>query len=264
MRITGGADDWRPPCKRVLVNSGCQGVDSPGQGAGSRRRARRHPRIAARAPASVKFPWTCGSIVASARSLRVWLVTAGPDARREITGRLIPNAVGATGTLHAGDLQPGQTTIEATAKSWHDGTERGSSTFSWEPAVDLATANHCDVIAPTRCAMPFPNDFFTVPDRASSTGRRVHFDPASMTANSSGVRVDPTEWNRNDGFSPGSAIVSALVPGLDPVRTGARTHHRHRPLAAPEQPIVLLDADTGERWPFFAELDAQADPADRC
>ena len=31
--------------------------------------------------------------------------------------------------------------------------------------------------------------------------------------------------------------------------------------STPDQPIVLLDADTGERQPFFAELDAQADPA---
>ena len=68
--------------------------------------------------------------------------------------------------------------------------------------------------------MPFPNDFFTVADDATATGRRVHFDPASMTANVNGVRVDPTEWNRNDGFSPGSMIVT-YVPGLDLARSGA-------------------------------------------
>ena len=29
-----------------------------------------------------------------------------------------------------------------------------------------------------------------------------------------------------------------------------------------DAPIVLLDVDTGARWPYFAELDAQADPAE--
>ena len=29
-----------------------------------------------------------------------------------------------------------------------------------------------------------------------------------------------------------------------------------------DAPIVLLDVDTGARWPYFAEMDAQADPAE--
>ena len=67
--------------------------------------------------------------------------------------------------------------------------------------------------------MPFPNDFFTVADASSGTGRRVHFDVASMPTNSN-VSIDPTEWNRNDGFSPGAMIVT-YVPGLDLCATGA-------------------------------------------
>jgi hypothetical protein len=35
-----------------------------------------------------------------------------------------------------------------------------------------------------------------------------------MPKNAAGVPIDPTEWNRNDGFSPGSAV-QTLVPGLD-------------------------------------------------
>ncbi len=177
------------------------------------------------------------------------------------------------GTLHAADLRAGLTTVEATA-SWrrhwghgrydrHDDhrfpSERGSSTFSWEPAVDLATANRCDVLAPTKCLMPFPNDFFTVADTSTPTGRRVHFDPASMTANSSGVQIDPTEWNRNDGFSPGSMIVT-YVPGLDLARSGAAPITDIGASLRPDQPIVLLDATTGERWPIFSELDSRDRP----
>ena len=98
--------------------------------------------------------------------------------------------------------------------------------------------------------------------RRPPTGRRVHFDPESMTANVNGVRVDPTEWNRNDGFSPGAMIVT-YVPGLDLEQTGAAPITDIGASLDRDQPIVLLDTDTGERWPFFAELDAQADPPDQ-
>ncbi len=210
-------------------------------------------------------------------SLRVWLVTGDPwhGDRREITSRLTRDDTGATTMLHAADLRPGLTTIEAVASRrghwWHGdqadhglgfGSEQGSSTFSWEPALDLTIASRCDVLAPAKCLMPFPNDFFTVRDTTTPTGRRVHFDPASMTANSSGVRVNPTEWNRNDGFSPGAMIVT-YVPGLDLARSGAAPITDIGASLRPDQPILLLDATTGRHWPFFAELDAQANPANQ-
>ncbi len=218
-----------------------------------------------------------------AGSLRVWLVTGGwHQARVEITDRFTRDEGGATALLHAADLRPGLTTVEAVA-SWrrwghdhgrgHDGhghgkyeyqrgSERGASSFSWEPEVDVATANRCDVLAAVKCLMPFPNDFFTVADGATPTGRRVHFDPESTTANASGVRVDPTEWNRNDGFSPGAMIVT-YVPGLDLAKTGAAPITDIGASLRSDQPIVLLDATTGKRWPIFSELDGQADPPDR-
>lgn len=219
-----------------------------------------------------------------ARTLRVWLVSGSWEHRqkREITDQLVRDATGATGTLHAGDLQPGVTSLEATAlpkSRWsrgrsddHDGEsdhersshdlERGASTFSWEPAVDLASADRCDILATAKCLMPFPNDFFTQRDDSSATGRRVKFQPDAMPTNSSGVPIDPTEWNRNDGFSPGSMIVT-YVAGLDLARSGAAPITDIGSSLRSDQPIVLLDTNTGRRWPFFAELDSQADPPDR-
>jgi hypothetical protein len=82
-----------------------------------------------------------------------------------------------------------------------------------------------------------------------------------MNANASGVRVNPAEWNRNDGFSPGSMILS-YVAGLDLARTGAAPITDIGASLRADQPIVLLDATTGQRWPFFAELDSQGAPAD--
>ncbi len=198
-------------------------------------------------------------------SLRVWIVRGWPDetGSTEITGRLTRDAHGATAQLHAADLKPGLLTVKASA-SKPDGSdaELGYASFSWEPKVDTASAKRCDPIAARKCLMPFPNDFFTVADPTSGTGRRVHFDPKAMPVNSKGAPIDPTEWNRNDGFSPGAMIVT-YVPGLDLGTTGAAPVTDIGRSLRPDQPILLFDAQTGEQWPIWSELDSQADPVDQ-
>ena len=79
-----------------------------------------------------------------------------------------------------------------------------------------------------------------------------------------GKPIDPTEWNRNDGFSPVTPILT-YVPGLDLHRTwGSDVDHiadlarYHRP----DAPIVLLDATTGQRHAFWSELDEHPDASD--
>lgn len=120
----------------------------------------------------------------------------------------------------------------------------------------------CDPFDDTACVLPFPNDLFTVPDRTTDTGKRVDFEPDALPANALGVHVDPTEWNRNDGFSPGSVILTA-VPGLDLEQTGAAPITDIGASLDEDAPIVLLNADTGERHPYWAELDQRAEDPDR-
>src|SRR3954451_19151805 len=112
-----------------------------------------------------------------------------------------------------------------------------------------------------QCLAPFPDDFYTRTDRASATGRRVDFQASAMPANANGVQIDPTEWNRNDGFSPGITVV-LRAPGLD--NQAAFQRSGLVPLADlaryqdPEQSVVVIDADTHQRWPIWAELDSNA------
>jgi hypothetical protein len=113
----------------------------------------------------------------------------------------------------------------------------------------------CDPIDPSDCLLPFPNDWFTVRDRHTPTGRRVHIPTAAMPRNSQDTPIDPTEWNRNDGFSPGSAILTH-VPGLDLAETSAAPITDIGRSLRPDAPIVLLDARTLGRHPYWAELDA--------
>jgi hypothetical protein len=194
--------------------------------------------------------------------VRVTVVSGWPVPSRpalDVTARLTRNGTTLSAVLHAADLVPGLSTVRADARG-HGRREIGFASFSWEPQVDLATAGRCDITAAGKCLMPFPNDLYTVADRTTPTGRRVHLDAASMPANASATHVDPTEWNRNDGFSPGSMIVT-FVPGVDLARSGAAPITDIGASLDRRQPIVLLDADTGERWPIWSELDAQANPA---
>src|SRR5438105_1096909 len=68
----------------------------------------------------------------------------------------------------------------------------------------------CDALDPSVCMLPFPNDYFTKADPTTPTGRRLDFDLPGMPANRAGKPIDPTDWNRADGFSPGSLIVTKI------------------------------------------------------
>ncbi|MEY9928317.1 hypothetical protein ABH926_002956 [Catenulispora sp. GP43] len=113
----------------------------------------------------------------------------------------------------------------------------------------------CDPIAGTACLLPFPDDWYTRPDRTTPTGRRVHFSAADLPASSLAGATDPTAWNRLDGFSPGSALL-LTVPGLDPAASGLAPVTDIGRSLAPDAPIVIVDETTGARWPYWAELDA--------
>src|SRR4029450_13161027 len=114
------------------------------------------------------------------------------------------------------------------------------------------------------CLLPFPKDPFTKQDSTSATGLRVDLPQAAMPANTNGVQINVAPYNRNDGFSPGSSIVARL-PGLanqaafdqtNPVRLADMSRS-----FAPDAPIVVLDADTGQRALIWSELDSQAGDA---
>ena len=130
--------------------------------------------------------------------------------------------------------------------------------------VDLSRAGDCDFIGQQEgslCMLPFPDDFYTVADPSTATGRRIDFDPAAMPANGAGTPVAPGPYNLNDGFSPGQSIV-LKVPNLDTPAALAQTdpvqlNHLGR-YAEPDAPVVVVDVATGERWPIWVELDSNA------
>src|SRR2546423_13785037 len=119
---------------------------------------------------------------------------------------------------------------------------------------------HCDDLDPAVCLQPFPNNFFTKPSAATDTGLKVHFALTDMPRNAAGKPIQPGQWNRNDGFSPGS-LITTYVPGLDltkthgvPIDNLAASYDRG--VAA-----VVIDARTLQRNLIWTEMDSNATSA---
>ena len=149
-----------------------------------------------------------------------------------------------------------------------------------KPVAPVPSNVFCDPLDPAACMLPFPNNFFTKADPSSETGVRVNFTPDAMPRNGTevteggeGKPVDPLEWNRNDGFSPGSMVMT-YVPGIDLHATWGTQDRPHNGAPNepgyfdyrdhiadiglyenPDAPIVIIDAETGERHPFWSEVD---------
>src|SRR5438067_8201986 len=118
----------------------------------------------------------------------------------------------------------------------------------------------CDNFDPAVCLQPFPNNLFTKPSTSTDTGLQVAFDVTSMPRNAAGKPIQPDEWNRNDGFSPGS-LITTLVPGLDLAKTqGVPIDDLGRTYAT-DAAVVVIDAATLRRNLIWTEMDANATSA---
>ncbi len=132
------------------------------------------------------------------------------------------------------------------------------------PIIDTSEAANCDFIASPGnplCLLPFPDDYYTVSDPSSPTGRRVSLNTAGMPANAFGKHIDATPYNASDGFSPGASIL-LKVPGIDTVAdvqaTGAVPVNHIGQYRKGNAPVVVIDANTGRRWPIWTEIDSTA------
>ncbi len=121
----------------------------------------------------------------------------------------------------------------------------------------------CEFLDTQYCMFPWPNDFFTRPDSSTDTGKRINLNVLGMPKDLAGLPLRPDEWNRNDGFSPGQLIVTH-VPGLDPAVSGIGDITDIEASLERDAPIIVIDADTGERHPVWAEIDASETASTLC
>ncbi|MCU1370606.1 MAG: hypothetical protein JWO77_1800 [Ilumatobacteraceae bacterium] len=144
-----------------------------------------------------------------------------------------------------------------------DGAGPGRTTTTTAKAPAAPKAGACDDIDPAACLLPWPNDRFTRADATTATGLRVDLPADGMPANADGKPIDATEWNRNDGFAPASALLT-VVPDLDVEASGLPPVTDIGASLDDDSPLVLIDAADGTRVPAWAELDANAEgPAEQ-
>ncbi|HEY5950185.1 MAG TPA: hypothetical protein VIV40_32035 [Kofleriaceae bacterium] len=113
--------------------------------------------------------------------------------------------------------------------------------------------DQCNPLGGQGCLLPWPSSAYEVDDATTATGRRVQIPLEAMPKNIDDVSIDPAWLNRWDGFSPSGPMLAAFPTGV----SNANLPSFKNPDAslAADSPIVLLDMDTGERAPFFAEVD---------
>lgn len=147
---------------------------------------------------------------------------------------------------------------------------RGTRARTEETLPRIEAGEGCEFIADPgspACLSPFPDDYYTTSDPSSPTGLRVNFTNQEMPANDEGEHIEAEPYEASDGFSPGSVIL-VKVPGID--STEAVKHMKAVPINHLAQytranaPVVVIDAETGKRWPIWVEIDdTPADSSNR-
>lgn len=121
------------------------------------------------------------------------------------------------------------------------------------PAFDIADA--CNPLGSRACLMPWPSAAY-LREADTVTGVAVDLPREAMPVGSQGLAADPAPYNRFDGFAPSGPILVAFPAGVS--AEGLPAHDRPEVSLDEDAPIVVLDMDTGERVPYFAEVDANA------
>ncbi len=113
--------------------------------------------------------------------------------------------------------------------------------------------DECNPLGGGGCLLPWPSMTYATTDSSSPTGYRVDVPIEAMPTNIDGIEVDPGPLDRWDGFSPIGEILASFPTGVS--SNGLPGYADPSQSLADDSPIVLLDMDTGEHQPFFAEID---------
>jgi len=119
----------------------------------------------------------------------------------------------------------------------------------------LAVPEGCNPIAFEHdCMLPYPSDFFLVDDATMPSGKRVEIPTPAQLMDKNEEPFDFTATHPIDGFSHHMPI---LVHFTKRVSTDGVVFHTDEPEKSllPESKVLLIDAQTGEPVPVWAELD---------
>jgi len=131
-----------------------------------------------------------------------------------------------------------------------DGTKLVAPTDYNDPAT-------CNPLGTVNCLMPWPSSVYLDEDSSTATGYRIAFPEGAMPTNIDGVLADPAPFANWDGFAPSGVIIAGFDTGAS--AEGLPSSEDIGASLDPNSPIILLNMDTGERVPFFAEVDLNSD-----
>ncbi len=147
-------------------------------------------------------------------------------------------------------IADGTVTTDVMATDVTAATADSSADTKTDPALD------CDPLGGGHCAMPWPSDWFLAANADSPTGFNLQFGSTSLARNIDGTPLDPSPYNKLDGYSWGTPLLM-VWPGLDPTNLADEGHVADS-LAA-DAPIVWLELDGkgqyARRVAYFTELD---------
>ncbi|NOY91682.1 MAG: hypothetical protein GXP55_10815 [Deltaproteobacteria bacterium] len=125
------------------------------------------------------------------------------------------------------------------------------------PGIDVARPE-CENLNPHYCTLPFPSSRYLDEDASTITGLRVAFPVEALPENQEGTApVSLRPWNAFDGYSPLTPVMTYYGRALD---TSSLVDELHIPDSLGDSsPTIWLDAQTGERVPHWAEVDAWED-----
>ena len=167
----------------------------------------------------------------------------------------------------SGDLARGNppTTLSAAATIQADAPTPTPLSPDRQARLDAELASipaGCEILSTKNCLLPFPSDAHTIQDLDTGTHRRINL-PTGLLPNVGGTTLDPTEWNRNDGWSPSTPIL-VFVPGLDPDATALPKEGDVGFSVTADSATVIVDLTTDQLVPHWAEMDSRAtDPNNR-
>ena len=121
------------------------------------------------------------------------------------------------------------------------------------PVADIADA--CNPLGFEACLMPWPSAAY-LREADTATGVQVELPVAAMPVSGVGVPIDPAPFERFDGFAPSGPMMVAFPGGVS--AAGLPSAVDPAASLAPDSPVVVVNMDTGERVPVFAEVDANA------
>jgi hypothetical protein len=120
----------------------------------------------------------------------------------------------------------------------------------------LPYASFCEGLDPSSCMLPWPSSRYLADDATTDTGLRIDIPIEAMPTNSRRRQADPGMFDRFDGFSPMTSMITVLPVGTD-YTIFADEEHIEDSLETTSHTVLLEVAEDGSttRVAHFAEGD---------